>query len=43
MRVVDFHNHFYPPQYIAALETGSSAVPITHDSDTNPVLHYPGD
>ena len=43
MRVIDFHNHFYPPQYIAALESGSSAVRITHDSDGNPVLHYPGD
>jgi len=40
---IDFHNHFYPPQYIMALEQGPSAVRITHDADGNPCLHYPGD
>ncbi|MFI5280665.1 MAG: amidohydrolase family protein [Gemmatimonadales bacterium] len=43
MSVVDFHNHYYPPAYLDALEKGPSAVRITRDADGNPVLHYPGD
>jgi aminocarboxymuconate-semialdehyde decarboxylase len=43
MQVIDFHNHFYPPQYIQALERGPSGVRITHDAEGNPCLHYPGD
>jgi aminocarboxymuconate-semialdehyde decarboxylase len=43
MPTIDFHNHFYPPEYIRALERGPSAVRITQDSDGNPCLHYPGD
>ncbi len=43
MPTIDFHNHFYPPEYIKALEQGPSAVRITHDADGNPCLHYPGD
>ncbi len=43
MPVIDFHNHYYPPKYIQALEQGPSAVRITHDADGNPLLHYPGD
>ncbi len=43
MSIIDFHNHYYPPQYIQALEGGPSAVRITHDADGNPCLHYPGD
>jgi aminocarboxymuconate-semialdehyde decarboxylase len=43
MPVIDFHNHFYPPEYIQALERGPSAVRITHDAEGNPCLHYPGD
>jgi aminocarboxymuconate-semialdehyde decarboxylase len=43
MPVIDFHNHYYPPQYIQALEQGLSAVRITHDDEGNPWLHYPGD
>jgi aminocarboxymuconate-semialdehyde decarboxylase len=43
MPVIDFHNHYYPPQYIQALEQGPSAVRITHDDEGNPWLHYPGD
>ena len=30
MPTIDFHNHFYPPEYIKALEQGPSAVRITH-------------
>ena len=43
MPIIDFHNHYYPPQYIKALEQGPSAVRITHDAEGNPCLHYPGD
>ncbi|MBI1808624.1 MAG: hypothetical protein HYR75_01895, partial [Gemmatimonadetes bacterium] len=43
MRVIDVHNHYYPPRYMAALEAGDSAVTIKHDADGNPEIHYPGD
>ena len=43
MPVIDFHNHYYPPEYIKALEQGPSAVRITYDAERNPCLHYPGD
>ncbi len=35
-RVVDFHNHFYPPRYIDALKSGESSVKVTIDADGNP-------
>ena len=41
--IVDFHNHFYPPQYLEAVQKGPSNVGVTVDEDDNPVLHYPGD
>src|SRR5579863_10624725 len=41
--MIDVHNHYYPPSYIAALQSGSSNVSITIDADGNPLLHYPGD
>ncbi len=43
MTVIDFHNHFYPPQYLAALQAGPSNIEVTFDADDNPLLHYPGD
>ncbi len=43
MRVIDFHNHYYPAAYIDALRSGASTVRVTIDSDGNPCLHYPGD
>jgi aminocarboxymuconate-semialdehyde decarboxylase len=43
MRVIDVHNHYYPPAYIEALERGPSTVRITRDAAGNPCLHYPGD
>ncbi|OFW29006.1 MAG: hypothetical protein A3H97_04115 [Acidobacteria bacterium RIFCSPLOWO2_02_FULL_65_29] len=43
MRVIDFHNHYYPPKYLQALTSGQSSVNTTIDADGNPVLHYPGD
>jgi aminocarboxymuconate-semialdehyde decarboxylase len=43
MRVIDFHNHYYPPKYMKALQSGESSVKVTIDGDGNPNLHYPGD
>ncbi|CAN5660928.1 amidohydrolase family protein [soil metagenome] len=43
MRIVDFHNHYYPPEYVEALRTSRSAVKVTYDDDGNPCVHYPGD
>jgi aminocarboxymuconate-semialdehyde decarboxylase len=45
MRIVDFHNHFYPPEYMTALKAAGadSAVKVTYDDDGNPCVHYPGD
>lgn len=41
--VIDVHNHFYPPEYIAELRAGRSAVKVTDDDAGNPEIHYPGD
>jgi APA family basic amino acid/polyamine antiporter len=41
MRVIDFHNHYYPPKYMQALQSGQSSVKVTIDKDGNPNLHYP--
>jgi aminocarboxymuconate-semialdehyde decarboxylase len=43
MPIIDFHNHFYPPVYLDALRSGSSAVEVTIDEDGNPRIYYPGD
>jgi len=43
MPIIDFHNHFYPPVYLEALRSGSSAVEVTIDDDGNPRIYYPGD
>ena len=43
MRVIDFHNHYYPPEYLDALGPAGSTLRITHDQAGNPVVHYPGD
>lgn len=43
MVIVDFHNHFYPPEYLRALESGPSNIRVTFDADKNQLLHYPGD
>lgn len=43
MKIIDLHNHFYPPEYLQALETGKSNVKVSHDAEGNPLLHYPGD
>jgi aminocarboxymuconate-semialdehyde decarboxylase len=43
MAIIDFHNHYFPPSYLEALEQGPSSVRVTRDAARNPVLHYPGD
>jgi aminocarboxymuconate-semialdehyde decarboxylase len=43
MRVIDVHNHFYPPEYLSAIERGPANVRVTTDDEGNPWLHYPGD
>ncbi|MFQ6046591.1 MAG: amidohydrolase family protein [Gemmatimonadales bacterium] len=43
MRIIDFHNHYYPPEYVAALAGGKGPVTVESDRDGNPVLHSPGD
>ena len=41
--IIDFHNHYYPPAYLDAIQKGPSNVHVTIDSEGNPLLHYPGD
>lgn len=41
--IIDVHNHFYPPEYLRALQSGKSVVKVTVDDDGNPHIHYPGD
>jgi len=43
VKIIDFHNHYYPPEYIEALRSADSSVSVTVDSQGNPVLHSPGD
>jgi len=43
MRIVDFHNHYYPPEYVEALKNSTSVVKVTYDDNGNPCVHYPGD
>jgi aminocarboxymuconate-semialdehyde decarboxylase len=43
MAVLDFHSHFYPPEYLDAIRAGPSNVRVTVDAEGNPLLHYPGD
>jgi aminocarboxymuconate-semialdehyde decarboxylase len=43
MRIIDVHNHFYPPEYVEAIQRGPSNIKVTYDRERNPLLHYPGD
>ena len=43
MPIIDFHNHYYPPEYVEALKTSQSVVKVTYDDEGNPCVHYPGD
>ena len=41
--IINFHNHYFPPEYLDALSEGGSHFRVTTDSAGNPVLHSPGD
>jgi aminocarboxymuconate-semialdehyde decarboxylase len=41
--IIDFHNHYYPPEYLEAVKRGPARVKMDYDADGNPRLHYPGD
>lgn len=41
--IIDVHNHYYPPEYLAELEKGTSAITVDEDGEGNPRVHYPGD
>lgn len=41
--ILDVHNHFYPPEFIAAIRKGPSKFTVEEDDDGNPVLCSPGD
>jgi aminocarboxymuconate-semialdehyde decarboxylase len=41
--IVDFHNHYYPPEYLDAIKAGGLKVKMDYDAEGNPRLHYPGD
>jgi aminocarboxymuconate-semialdehyde decarboxylase len=40
---IDFHNHYYPPEYLDAVKAGRSSIRLDYDQAGNPRLHYPGD
>ena len=41
--ILDFHNHYYPPEYLEAVKAGGLKVKLDYDAENNPRLHYPGD
>jgi aminocarboxymuconate-semialdehyde decarboxylase len=41
--IIDFHNHYFPPEYLDAIQEGGSRFRVTTDDEGNPVLHSPGD
>ncbi|HZO20652.1 MAG TPA: amidohydrolase family protein [Gemmatimonadaceae bacterium] len=41
--IIDFHNHYYPPEYLEAIKAGGLRVKMDYDARGNPQLHYPGD
>jgi aminocarboxymuconate-semialdehyde decarboxylase len=41
--IIDFHNHYYPPEYLDAVKKGPARVKLDYGADGNPRLHYPGD
>ena len=41
--IIDFHNHYYPPEYLDAVKAGRSRIKVDYDAEGNPRLHYPGD
>ena len=43
MEILDVHNHYYPPEYLAELKQGHSTITVDEDAEGNPRVHYPGD
>ncbi|MGH7571431.1 MAG: amidohydrolase family protein [Gemmatimonadota bacterium] len=43
MRIIDVHNHFYPPEYLDAIRAGGSVVDLRTGAGGDPEVHYPGD
>ena len=41
--IIDFHNHYYPPEYLDELAREPGHYRVTKDDAGNPVLHSPGD
>ena len=41
--IIDFHNHYYPPEYLDVVKKGGARVKVDYDAQQNPRLHYPGD
>ena len=41
--IIDVHNHFYPPEFVAAIKKGPSRIAVEEDADGNPVFVSPGD
>lgn len=41
--IIDFHNHYYPYEYLDAIRDEGSHFRVTTDAEGNPVLHSPGD
>lgn len=41
--IIDFHNHYYPPEYLDAVKKGPTRVKLDYGADGNPRVHYPGD
>ncbi len=41
--IIDFHNHYYPPEYLDAVKKGPARVRVDYDKEGNPRVHYPGD
>ncbi len=41
--IIDVHNHYYPPEFIAAIKKGPSRYTVEEDAHGNPVLVSPGD
>jgi aminocarboxymuconate-semialdehyde decarboxylase len=43
MTIIDVHNHYYPPGFIAAVRGGTSGLSVKDDAEGNPVFYSPGD
>ena len=42
-RVVDFHSHAFPPEYVETLRSSPGAVKVSENADGNLVIQYPCD